>query len=219
MQRILEPEVMDSWEEAIQYDAMNFTEVNVAFAQHAIALGPPSGLVLDAGTGTARIPILICQACPTWQVIAIDLAQNMLRLGTRNLQQTGLSSQIVLELGDAKQLAYADGLFDMVISNSLVHHLPDPLPFLRELQRSLKPNGAILIRDLLRPPDQVTMDVLVARLGSDGSESQKRLFRNSLQAAFTLDEVKQLVQAAGLEETKIYQSSERHWTLERAWGQ
>jgi ubiquinone/menaquinone biosynthesis C-methylase UbiE len=162
---------------------------------------------------------LICQACPTWQVIAIDLAQNMLRLGTRNLQQTGLSSQIVLELGDAKQLAYADGLFDMVISNSLVHHLPDPLPFLRELQRSLKPNGAILIRDLLRPPDQVTMDVLVARLGSDDSESQKRLFRNSLQAAFTLDEVKQLVQAAGLEETKIYQSSERHWTLERAWGQ
>ncbi|ULP70413.1 hypothetical protein BDGGKGIB_00029 [Nodularia sphaerocarpa UHCC 0038] len=37
MQRILESEVMDTWEEAIEYDAMDFTEVNTAFALEAIA--------------------------------------------------------------------------------------------------------------------------------------------------------------------------------------
>lgn len=59
MQRVLEPEVMDSWEEAVAYDAMDFTEVNAAFAQRAIALAPTAAKVLDAGTGTARIPLLL----------------------------------------------------------------------------------------------------------------------------------------------------------------
>jgi ubiquinone/menaquinone biosynthesis C-methylase UbiE len=61
MQRILEPEVMDSQAEAIEYDAMDFTEVNTAFAQRTLELVPTVAKlkVLDAGTGTGRIPILI----------------------------------------------------------------------------------------------------------------------------------------------------------------
>ena len=58
MQRILEPEVMDTSSEAIEYDAMDFTAVNTAFAQRTSEFGSQSGLVFDAGTGTARIPIL-----------------------------------------------------------------------------------------------------------------------------------------------------------------
>lgn len=155
MQRVLEPEVMDTWKEAIEYDAMDFTEVNTAFAQRAIELGCKSGLVLDAGTGTARIPILICQQCPQLQVIGIDLAQNMLLIGSKNVLQAGLEKQITLELVDSKDLPYPDGQFEMVISNSLVHHLPDPLPFFLEIKRVLQPDGAILIRDLTFLPQEV----------------------------------------------------------------
>ncbi len=62
MERVLEPEVMDSWEEAIEDDAMDFTEVNTAFAKRAIALGLPiPARILDAGTSTARIPVLLSQ--------------------------------------------------------------------------------------------------------------------------------------------------------------
>jgi ubiquinone/menaquinone biosynthesis C-methylase UbiE len=78
MQRVLEPEVMDTWEDAIEYDSMDFTEVNTAFAKLAVELGPPTGHVLDAGTGTARIPILICQMRPQWKLTAIDFSHNML---------------------------------------------------------------------------------------------------------------------------------------------
>lgn len=61
MERILEPEVMDSWEEAEEYDSMDFTEINQAFTETALEIGPKKGLLLDASTGTVRIPILICQ--------------------------------------------------------------------------------------------------------------------------------------------------------------
>jgi ubiquinone/menaquinone biosynthesis C-methylase UbiE len=219
MQRILEPEVMDTSKEAIEYDAMDFTAVNAAFAQRTSEFGPQSGLVLDAGTGTARIPILICQKCPQLQIIGSDLSRNMLLIASKNVEQAGLQKQISLELADSKQLPYQEGKFDMVISNSIVHHLPDPLPFFLEIKRVLKPNGAILIRDLLRPTDEAMMNALVDSMGNDYGEHQKMLFRDSLHAAFTLYEVKEIVQNAGIEGVKVYQSSELHWTAERKYSE
>jgi ubiquinone/menaquinone biosynthesis C-methylase UbiE len=216
MQRVTEPEVMDNPQEAIEYDAMDFLDVNTAFADRAIELGPRQGLILDAGTGSARIPILICQRRPQWQIIGIDLAQSMLEVGQKNVEHSGLQHQIKLELVDAKQLPYPDAHFDMVVSNSLVHHLPNPLPFLLELKRVLKPKGAILLRDLIRPDSQESLDALVERVAADCNAHQTQLFRDSLHAAFTLEEVNELVQQVGLEGVKVYQSSERHWTVERS---
>lgn len=212
MQRVLEPEVMDTWEDAIEYDSMDFIEINTAFAKLAVELGPPSGNVLDAGTGTARIPILIAQMRPQWKLTAIDFSHNMLLVAAQNLEAAGLQQQIQLEQVDAKQMPYPDNHFDMVISNSIVHHLPDPLPFFREVKRVLKPQGGILLRDLLRPADQATMDAHVASIGAEYNEYQRKLFRDSLNASLTLDEVNQLVQAAGLDGVKVYQSSSCHWT-------
>ena len=218
MQRVLEPEVMDTWEEAVDYDAMDFVEVNTAFAQQAIAIGTPfSSKVLDAGTGTARIPILLCQMQSQWQVVGIDLAENMLHIGWQNVGQAGLQNQIVLKLVDVKQLPYQDECFDLIISNSLIHHLPDPLPFLLELKRVLKPNGGILIRDLIRPPDKEALNALVKSIGTQYNDHQKKLLHDSLQAAFTIEEIKQLTAQANLQGVTVYQSSERHWTAERAW--
>jgi ubiquinone/menaquinone biosynthesis C-methylase UbiE len=218
IERVLEPEIMDSLEEAIEYDAMDFIEVNTAFVEGAIALGPKEqGLILDAGTGPARIPILLCQMRPQSQVIAIDLAQSMLRIALQHIQQAGLQQQIRLESVDAKNLPYQDEQFDMVISNSLIHHLSDPLLFFSELKRVLKPNGSIFIRDLFRPADETTMNALVNSVGAEYNAYQKKLFRDSLHAALTLDEVNQLISQVGLEAVKVYQSSDCHWTAERAW--
>jgi ubiquinone/menaquinone biosynthesis C-methylase UbiE len=216
MERITEPEVMDSPQEAIEYDAMDFTEVNTTFAERAIELGPQSGLILDGGTGTARIPILMCQRRPQWQIIGIDLAHSMLEVGQKNVELSGLQQQIKLELVDAKHLPYPDGHFDMVVSNSLIHHLPEPLPFLLELKRVLKPKGAILLRDLIRPASQESLDAMVESVAADCNGHQKKLFSDSLHAAFNLDEINELVQQASLEGVKVYQSSDRHWTAERA---
>jgi ubiquinone/menaquinone biosynthesis C-methylase UbiE len=217
MQRILEPEVMDGAQEAAEYDGMDFTEVNTAFAELATHLAPSDPLqVLDVGTGTARIPLILAQLRPQWQITGVDLAKSMLTLGQKNIMQAGLQAQIVLEIVDGKQMPYAVGQFDLVMSNSLVHHLPDPLPFFQEVRRVLKPTGALLLRDLLRPPNEETMEAMVAEVGSDYDEHQTRLFRDSLQASFRLDEIQNLVDQAGLDELQVYQSSDRHWTAQRA---
>jgi ubiquinone/menaquinone biosynthesis C-methylase UbiE len=215
MDRMLEPEVMDTWLEATAYDAMDFTLVNTAFAADAIDLDPNAIKILDAGTGTARIPILMCQQRPQYLITAVDLAQSMLIVGQRNVEAAGLIQRIRLERVDTKKMAYPDLEFDMVISNSLVHHLPDPHSFFREVNRLVRPGGAILIRDLIRPENDVIVNDLVDKIGGNYDPHQQQLFRDSLKAALTLAEVRDAIDLANLQGVTLTQSSELHWSIDR----
>ncbi|MCS6959831.1 MAG: class I SAM-dependent methyltransferase [Pseudanabaenaceae cyanobacterium SKYGB_i_bin29] len=216
VQRILEPEVMDSPQAAIEYDRMDFTAVNTDFARTALQLGA-RGHILDIGTGTARIPIILCQFAndSTMHITAIDLAQSMLDLAKINVTAAQLEHQITLELADAKQLPYADHTFDVVISNSIVHHLPDPRPFFREALRVLKPGGGILIRDLMRPKTIEELEQIVDTIGAGYNPDQRQLFYDSLHAAFTLEEVETMLVECQWPGVEVYASSDRHWTISR----
>jgi ubiquinone/menaquinone biosynthesis C-methylase UbiE len=215
MDRILEPEVMDTWLEATAYDAMDFVAVNTAFATDAIELDPHAIKILDIGTGTARIPILMCQQRPQYLITGVDLAQSMSIVGQRNIAEAGLSQRIRLELVDAKRMPYPDLEFDMLISNSLVHHLPDPLSFFHEIKRLVRPGGAILIRDLIRPASDAIVNDLVSKFGGTYDLHQQQLFHDSLKAALTLVEVQELIDRVGLAQVKLTQSSDLHWTIAR----
>lgn len=214
-QRILEPEVMDSEAEAIAYDRMDFQDVNQAFVELVAEVYPYLQTnALDLGTGTARIPVMLLAKFPQWQITGIDLAQSMLTIGQDHVAIAGLQDQISLELADAKTLPYSDCQFDLIFSNSLIHHLPDPLPCFQEMRRLLKPTGVIVVRDLLRPHSPQAIDTMVDQVsGTDYDAHQKKLFRDSLYAALTLEEVQQVASSAELETAEIYQSSDRHWTM------
>ncbi|WP_373543321.1 class I SAM-dependent methyltransferase [Chamaesiphon sp.] len=215
MDRILEPEVMDTWLEATAYDAMDFSSVNTAFATDAIDADPHAVTILDIGTGTARIPILMCQQRPQYLITGIDLAQSMLIIGRRNVEEAKLTQRIKLERVDSKRMPYPNLEFDLVVSNSLVHHLPNPLSLFAEIQRLVKLDGAILIRDLIRPENDDIVNDLVAKIGGDYDAHQQQLFRDSLKAALTIAEVQELIDRVGLLQIKLTQSSELHWTIER----
>ena len=78
--RVLEPEVMDSAEEATDYDAMDHAQVNRVFVADFLTFWRPSGRVLDVGTGTAQIPIELCLQAEGITVVAIDAAHHMLKV-------------------------------------------------------------------------------------------------------------------------------------------
>lgn len=217
LERIPEPEAMDTWEEAVEYDAMDFIEVNNAFAHRALELGPPSGIILDCGTGTARIPILIAGQNPNIHITAIDLSSNMLKIGEANVNDADLKGSITLMLVDAKKLPFPDNHFDMIISNSIIHHLSKPISFFEELNRVIKPNGGIFVRDLIRPHDKKELGTLVSMYVADANDRQRKLFYDSLHAAFTIKEITELLALSGIHGTHIVQSSDRHWSIERKW--
>ncbi len=215
--RVLEPEVMDTEAEALEYDGMDFQTINRDFALTAADLRGAKASVLDLGTGTARIPILLAEFRPDWHITAVDLARSMLAIAAQNVVTAQKESQICLEFVDVKHLPYADGSFDGVISNSLLHHLPNPLSCLKEIKRVLKPNGFLLLRDLIRPPTLEQLQQIVMAVDEDYSSHQRQLFFESLHAAFTLSEMHDLLKILALEPMPhLYQSSDRHWTIKRA---
>ncbi len=210
--RTLEPEVMDSPEEARDYDAMDHAAVNDLFVTDFRAAWDGSGPVLDVGTGTAQIPIALCRQVPAARVIAVDAAESMLAVGRENVTGTGLADRIELTLADAKRLPFPGGSFGAVMSNSIVHHIPDPGDVLGQMVRVLRPGGVIFVRDLLRPVDEDTLDRLVNQYAGGANDHQRRMFADSLRAALTLAEVRGLVATLGMEPAAVRQSSDRHWT-------
>src|SRR5262249_53677147 len=89
--------------------------------------------------------------CRPATVTAIDLADHMLQVARANVRRAGLEERIRLELLDAKGLPYTAGAFGAVISNSIVHHIPEPGRVLSEFVRLVRPDGLVVIRDLLGP--------------------------------------------------------------------
>ena len=225
LQRVLEPEVMDTPEEAVAYDSMDHSVVNALFADQLVAdllvyrqQASLDGVqrtltLLDVGTGTAQIPIEICRRDPEVRIVALDLAEQMLALGRRNVERAGLVGRIDLRCVDAKRLDWADGEFVSVVSNSIVHHIPEPLAAFREMARVLRPGGVLFVRDLLRPATLAERDALVDLYASGATPQQRQLFADSLHAALTLDEVRQLSQAVGWPAEWARQTSDRHWTI------
>src|SRR5207302_3982255 len=112
--RVLETEVMDTPEEARDYDAMDHSAVNRVFVADFLAAWDGTGPVLDLGTGTAQIPVELCRTHPTAQVVAVDLAEHMIALGRENVRRAGLQDRIRLERCDAKHLPFADHAFGSV---------------------------------------------------------------------------------------------------------
>src|SRR5713226_7959132 len=103
--RVPEPEVMDSAEEARDYDAMDHAAVNRVFVADFLTRWHGRGPVLDVGAGTAQIPIELCRRDPSAEVTAIDLAEHMLQVGRDNVRRAGLENRIRLEREDAKKMS------------------------------------------------------------------------------------------------------------------
>jgi ubiquinone/menaquinone biosynthesis C-methylase UbiE len=210
--RVLEPEVMDSAEEARAYDAMDHAQVNRAFVADFLAHYAGDGPVIDVGTGTAQIPIELCRRQPHVTVVAVDAAAAMIALAQSNIAREGFASRITAKLVDAKALPDADAAFPAVISNSIVHHIPEPRSVLAEMVRVCAPGGIVFVRDLLRPESDDAVAALVAQHAGACNAHQKKLFDDSLRAALSLDEIRRLVAGLGFAPETVQQTTDRHWT-------
>jgi ubiquinone/menaquinone biosynthesis C-methylase UbiE len=211
--RVLESEVMDSPEEARDYDAMDHAVVNRTFVTDFLAVWNGRGQVLDVGTGTAQIPVQLCRSAPAVEVLGVDLAEHMLRLGRDNVRAAGLSARIRLERADAKRLPYPPATFGAVVSNSIVHHIPEPRLVLTEMVRVARGDGLLFVRDLLRPTSEEELRQLVETYAAGANPHQRQLFADSLRAALSLNEVRELVgQHLHADPATVKQTSDRHWT-------
>jgi SAM-dependent methyltransferase len=213
LQRIPEPEVMDSQDEVLAYSSAagqkHLDVLDSIFVDQLVSLGPAEGLLLDVGCGPGNIVLKVARRCPRLSIVALDYSANMVRAGRRAAGELGLENQVFFNQGSADQIPFANSTFDIVISNSVLHHLKNPSQAFEEMLRVAKPDGPVLVRDLRRP-SRLAFPWHVCWHGRHYSGIMKRLFGDSVRAAYTPDELARLLCRSGMSRARIFLHERTH---------
>ena len=214
MKRVLEPELMDDAAQARAYAKADFAEENQGFVDRFREYFPDwaGGHIVDLGCGPADIPIRLLRSFPGARVTAVDASRPMLDLAAEAIAGAGLADRITLRCDRFQSLTLSEQA-DALLSNSLLHHVPNPLQFWFHLKQWAKPGACVLVMDLLRPDSPEAAQALVDQYAGDEDLILKRDFYNSLLAAFTEDEVAAQLAEMNLSRLLIDVPDDRHWVV------
>jgi ubiquinone/menaquinone biosynthesis C-methylase UbiE len=216
MDRKPEPELMDSEAQTLAYAHADFAESNQLFTDHfldAFPDLPSSGCMADLGCGPADICIRLARELPGWRIHGLDAGHNMLKRAAEAVGAAGLQQRITLRHSHLPDAGLAEHGFDAIVSNSLLHHLPEPKTLWQSALRLAAPGAPLMVMDLLRPDNEQRAAELVEAYAPDAPPILREDFYHSLLAAYTIEEVAMQLQAAGLEQCQISLPSDRHWLV------
>ena len=183
--------------------------IDNTLVEQVISLGPWSVRLLDLGTGPGGLPLKIAHRSPNLCVVGIDRSLNMIRAARRAAAEQKLDARAHFFVGDAKWLCFPDSSFDLVLANSLLHHLSDPVAAFDEIARVVKPGGSVLMRDLRRP-SRLVFPFHVRWHGRYYSGLMKKLYVDSVRAAYTAEELADLLRRSALHDARIFLHERTH---------
>lgn len=108
------------------------------------------GRILDVATGTADVAIKAAALDPE-KIVGVDIAENMLEVGRKKIERSGLSHMITLQAGDSTRLPFSDRQFDAVTVAFGVRNFEDLEQGLREMLRVLRPGGVAVVLEFSQP--------------------------------------------------------------------
>jgi SAM-dependent methyltransferase len=122
----------------ILYDA-DSTARMIAELEEVLGAPLPGGTVVDVGSGTGHVAVKLAKTGRFARVAATDISSKMLACARRNAAAAGVTIETVET--DMVRLPFEDASVDLVVGCAILHHLPDPVAFLPEVRRILKPGA------------------------------------------------------------------------------
>lgn len=122
------------------------TAYPLEYAYHL--LGDIRGLrVVDFGCGSGANTLLLAnRGAHVW---AVDISEDLIRLGQRRLAANGRAGGAQFIVGSAHDLPFPDSSIDIVFGIAILHHLDLPLVS-REVHRVLRPGGRAVFQEPVR---------------------------------------------------------------------
>lgn len=120
-------------------------------ATHAAHLLPhlqPGMRVLDLGCGPGTISVGLAEAVAPGELHGIDLEESQVAMA-RAAAEAGGHGNTTFHVGDATELPFEDGEFDVVHCHAVLMHIPDTAAALAEVRRVLKPGGLFAAREVI----------------------------------------------------------------------
>ena len=216
MERVLEPsELMSEDEQARAYAEADFTTPHSNFIfqfSERFTDYDGGGLVLDLGCGPADITVRFAQRYPRATLHGVDGSEAMLKYGRLALERAGeaIASRITFIQGFIPGVALPAQAYDVVICNSLLHHLTDPQALWTTVKQHSRVGTRVFIGDLYRPPNLEMARHIMETYSGNEPDVLKRDYYNSLLAAFTQAEVEAQLVQAGLSYLTVETITDRH---------
>jgi 2-polyprenyl-3-methyl-5-hydroxy-6-metoxy-1,4-benzoquinol methylase len=214
MERVLEPELMDDPEQAFVYARADFEKENQGFVDRFREYFPEftEGHIIDLGCGPGDIPVRFARALSSCRITGVDASEPMIGLAGAAVSQAGLADRITFCCERFQTVSLGEPA-DAAISNSLLHHVPNPLQFWYRLRQLVRPGSPVLVMDLFRPDSPEEAQDIVDRYAAKEPEILRRDFYHSLLAAFTEDEVAAQLAEMNLSRLIIDVVDDRHWVV------
>ena len=179
---------MDTKEQARSYASADFAGANKLFLetlQKRIKVTAQTKL-LDIGCGDGEILIQIHNMLQC-NITALDGSKCMLNELNQKLKIHNINDVVVVN-EKLETNSLLNKSFDLIISNSVLHHVKSPSLFWENVIDLTKPGGFIAVMDLFRPETESSLIKTLKTYGGNDPVLLKD-FENSLRAAYTIDEV------------------------------
>jgi len=213
MKRLLEPELMIEPEQVNAYANADFDEPHSNFIEMLkkyCGFIEEVGTVLDLGCGPGDITFKFAKAFPNARIDTVDGSEEMLNFAKDILEgkpelygRIKFVHSMIQDFSSTRQ-------YDLIIGNSFLHHLPDPLVLWKKIKEISSPETYIFVMDLLRPDTVEEAERLRDMYVKDEPEILQRDFYNSLLAAFEVDEVREQLVKEDLSNLDVLQVTDRH---------
>ena len=179
--------------------------------------------VIDLGSGGGLDCFLAAKKVgEKGKVIGVDMTAEMLDRARANLRKSKYKN-VEFRLGEIENLPVADNTADIIISNCVINLSPDKQKVFNEAYRVLKPNGRLMISDmvLLKPIPQAILDNISAYIGCiSGAEIKTEYINHIKQAGFKnvkiIEETTLPYEALVSEETAAQILKELNMSIEKA---
>lgn len=207
LDRTSEPDsITDAAENVAQYDQVMETKLVLAYAagltiaHRAQSVREPTRAV-DVACGPGHFTLCLGRYLGCESITGVDLSAPMVEVATQNAAKLSLNNSARFQTGDATDLGtIEDEVSDLTTFTDAAHHMPN-LDTVRavmyEMARITKPEGLVMLMDLVRLRTEALTERYVNVLGHDyierGLPAFFEDFRNSMYAAWTAKELREAI--------------------------
>lgn len=205
-------EEIDAWVEAADTEAVQRTDET--FVSRALELGVSSGMVLDLDSRLGLVAMKILWRREDLLAIGVYRSLEVAERARETAAAWGLGERMFFQVGEAADLRFKTGYFDLIVSDSALETASGPRRLLEEIGRVAKPSGAILLSQMARPSRLRMRGTILQELGTC-PEALRARREASVRSGFTRSELRSLASATGLDRVRIV-GEDRRLFLERS---
>ena len=159
-----------------------------------------SGNMLEVGPGPGYVGLEILKALPESILTGCEISREMIKTARKNAEEYGCEKRTDYVEGNCMNMPFQDASFDAAFSNGSMHEWEEPVKVFNEIGRVLKPGGVFCISDMRR---DVSAAVKWPIYLSTKPKEIKPGFLTSINAAYTTEEIKELLDQSALKGAQV----------------